>query len=102
MSFQRLIRVGSFLFLLLSLSSAADAQRRRGNEGGWELLGRSYVNARGDPVEPRFQGELSRLTIEQSQKQRRIARALATRGRELREDVSPGNMKQLIPDCGLT
>ena len=48
MTFQRLIRVVSLLFLLLSLSSAADAQRRQGNDGGWVLLGRSYVSARAD------------------------------------------------------
>ena len=47
MTFQRLTRVGSLLLLLLSLTSAADAQRRRGNEGGWVMLGRSYVNSRG-------------------------------------------------------
>ena len=48
MTFQRLIRVGSLLFLLLCLNSAADAQMRRGNEGGWVSLGRSYVTARAD------------------------------------------------------
>ena len=47
MTFQRLTRVGSLLLLLLSLTSPADAQRRRGNEGGWVMLGRSYVNSRG-------------------------------------------------------
>jgi hypothetical protein len=48
MSFQRSICAGSLLFLLLGLSITSDAQTRRGNEGGWQLLGRSYVNSRGD------------------------------------------------------
>jgi hypothetical protein len=48
MSFQRSICVSSLLFLLIGLSITSDAQTRRGNEGGWQLLGRSYVNSRGD------------------------------------------------------
>jgi hypothetical protein len=48
MSFQRTIRVCSLLLLLFSLSIAADAQGRRGDEGRWEQLGRSYVDGRND------------------------------------------------------
>ena len=48
MSFQRTIRVCSLLLLLFSLSIAADAQGRRGDESRWEQLGRSYVDGRRD------------------------------------------------------
>jgi hypothetical protein len=53
MTFQRSIRVCSLLFLLITLSIASAAQRRdderrRGNEGRWELLGRATVNGRAD------------------------------------------------------
>lgn len=48
MSFQRSIRVVSLFLLLFSLGIASDAQRRRGDEGRWEQLGRAYVDGRND------------------------------------------------------
>ncbi|MEK6408406.1 MAG: hypothetical protein AABN34_15880 [Acidobacteriota bacterium] len=44
MSFQKSIRMASLLFLLFSLSTASSAQRRdddrrRGDEGRWEISG---------------------------------------------------------------
>lgn len=54
MNFQRAIRVGSLLFLLFSLSIVSYAQgrrdddRRRGDEGRWEMLGTSHVDGRND------------------------------------------------------
>ena len=48
MSIHKLIRVSSLLFLLFSLSVAADAQGRRGSDDRWETLGRSYVDGRRD------------------------------------------------------
>lgn len=48
MNFQRAIRVGSMLFLLFSLSIVSYAQGRRGDEGRWQQLGRSYVDGRRD------------------------------------------------------
>ena len=54
MSLQKSIRIGSLLVVLFSLSIASSAQRRgdddrrRGGEGRWENLGRSYVNGRVD------------------------------------------------------
>jgi hypothetical protein len=48
MTFQRLIRLGSLLFLLFGMSVAADAQGGRRDDGRWEQLGRSYVDGRRD------------------------------------------------------
>lgn len=54
MSFQRSIRVASLLFLLFSLGIVSYAQRgrdderRRGDEGRWEVLGQSHVDGRND------------------------------------------------------
>jgi hypothetical protein len=48
MTFQRLIRLSSLLFLLFGLSVAADAQGGRRDDGRWEQLGRSYVDGRRD------------------------------------------------------
>lgn len=48
MIFKKLIRAGSFLFLLFSLNVAADAQGRQGYDSRWEQLGRSYVDGRRD------------------------------------------------------
>jgi len=48
MRIHKLIRIYSLLFLLFSLSVAADAQGRRGSDDRWETLGRSYVDGRRD------------------------------------------------------
>ena len=48
MSFKKLIRASSFLFLLFSLNVAADAQGRQGFDSRWEQIGRSYVDGRRD------------------------------------------------------
>jgi hypothetical protein len=54
MSFQRPIRVGSLLLLLFTLSIVSGAQgrrdddRRRGDEGRWEMLGTSHVDGKND------------------------------------------------------
>lgn len=48
MDFQKAIRVCGLLLLLFSLNIASGAQGRRGDEGGWQQLGRSYVDGRRD------------------------------------------------------
>ena len=67
MSFRRSIFVCSLLFLLFGLSITTEAQPRRGDEGAWVQLGRSYINSRLDhdtiPVSNRLSFQALQLEV---------------------------------------